>query len=342
MNTTYKTVEYIWIDGTKPTSKLRSKTKVIPSHTKNLPDWSFDGSSTQQAKGSSSDKVLKPVRTVPDPIRGGNALLALCEVWTPLDSTVIPCDSNTRFNLTLEVEQKPELDAWIGFEQEYTLFKGSRPLGFPSEQRFPAAQGPYYCGVGADEVSGREIVEEHLQLCLKAGLSIQGINAEVMPGQWEFQIGGPDVGPIQASDELWLARWLLYRIGEKYGVSATLDPKPVPGDWNGAGMHTNFSTASTRDVNGIEHIKIILENMSTEIEYALDNYGHGYEIRLTGNHETCKYDEFKVGVSDRTASVRIPLTTQQEARGYFEDRRPNANADPYRVAKVLVALANYD
>src|SRR5690606_12520982 len=152
-------------------------------------------------------------------------------------------------------------EPWIAFEQEYTFFEGSRPLGFPAERRFPAAQGPYYCGVGADEVYGRKIVETHLDACLRAGLHLTGINAEVMPGQWEFQCGGPGVDPLTAADHLWLARWLLYRIGEEFDVSATLDPKPVPGDWNGAGMHTNYSTAAMRAEGGLDVIKQACERL---------------------------------------------------------------------------------
>lgn len=325
--------EYIWIDGGSPTARVRSKTKVLPEDTdvEGLPMWSFDGSSTNQAEGHSSDCVLKPVRVVPDPIRGANNVLVLCEVFH--SDGVTPVKSNTRALLRDLLDNTTDLEAWAGFEQEYTLFDGSKPLGFPSERRFPPAQGPYYCGVGADEVSGRELVERHLELCLKSGLPLTGINAEVMPGQWEFQVFG-DV--LEASDSLWISRWLLYRIGEDYGISATLDPKPVTGDWNGAGMHTNFSTKQTRAEGGLQVIESILNVMSQNIDRHLKAYGDGYEIRLTGHHETCRYDEFKWGVSDRTASVRIPLQTANESKGYFEDRRPNANADPYKVICELV------
>jgi len=327
--------EYIWIDGGTPTARVRSKTKVLPDGTTfgDCPFWSFDGSSTNQAEGHSSDCVLKPVRIVPDPIRGMDNILVLCEVFHA--DGVTPVESNTRAVLRDLLDQTDGLEAWAGFEQEYTLFDGSKPLGFPSERRFPPAQGPYYCGVGADEVSGRALVEKHLELCLKAGLPLTGINAEVMPGQREFQVFG-DV--LEASDSLWLARWLLYRIGEDFGISATLDPKPVAGDWNGAGMHTNFSTKKTRANEGLRVIESILSVMGQpqNIERHLNAYGDGYEIRLTGHHETCRYDEFKWGVSDRTASVRIPLQTANEGSGYFEDRRPNANADPYKVVRELI------
>lgn len=325
--------EYIWIDGGYPTSRVRSKTRVFTEDVSSFPDWSFDGSSTEQAEGRSSDCVLNPVCVISDPIRGENHKLVLCQVMN-VDGT--PHSTNTRVGLERLLRNNPELDAWGGFEQEYTLFEGSKPLGFPSERRFPPAQGPYYCGVGADEVSGRDLVEEHMMLCLKAGLPITGVNAEVMPGQWEFQVGGPNLSILESSDYVWIARWLLYRVGEDFGISATLDPKPVPGDWNGAGMHTNFSTAQTRAEGGLESIEKILDVMSCRMKEHLDSYGDGYEIRLTGKHETCRYDEFRWGVSDRTASVRIPLQTQKEGCGYFEDRRPNANADPYRVSEQLV------
>jgi len=333
--------EYIWIDGGEPTRKLRSKTKIIidlpedhEAVLSDFPAWQFDGSSTGQAEGDSSDCLLDPVRVIPDPIRGMGSFLVMCEV---LNANGTPHSSNTRAQLRAVLDAGgAETDAWLGFEQEYTMYEGSRPLGFPSERRFPAAQGPYYCGVGADEVYGRELVEIHLEACLEAGVSIVGINAEVMPGQWEYQIGGPGVGPLTASDDVWFSRWLLYRIGEDLGISATLDPKPVPGDWNGAGMHTNFSTASMRAPGGITVINEACEEMANHIEAHLAAYGAGYEMRLTGHHETCRYDEFKYGVSDRTASVRIPALVAKEECGYLEDRRPNANADPYDVTKVIL------
>ncbi|MCB9553080.1 MAG: glutamine synthetase beta-grasp domain-containing protein [bacterium] len=337
--------EYIWIDGTKPTRQLRSKTKVIPVKdaligdteiTLDLfPEWGFDGSSTGQAPGGDSDRKLVPVAFVSDPVRGeGDSYLVLCEVFNP-DGT--PHETNTRALLRKTLEGKAgEAEAWIGIEQEYTLFKGSAPLGFGSERRFPAPQGPYYCGVGADEVYGRELVEDHLRACLEAGLSIVGVNAEVMPGQWEFQIGGPGSGPLETGDHLWLARWLLYRIGEDYGISATLDPKPVTGDWNGAGAHTNFSTREMREDGGLAHIKAACEKLGTRVKEHLAVYGEGYEMRLTGRHETCRYDQFKYGIGDRTASVRIPLHVGADGKGYLEDRRPCANADPYQVVRVLL------
>jgi glutamine synthetase len=338
--------EYIWIDGSVPTAKLRSKTKVLADVPEEVtldsfPRWVFDGSSTSQAEGAASDCLLEPVSFVPDPVRGDGCFLVMAEVLLP-DGTAHPTNTRAKVRAVLDAGAGAT-DAWFGFEQEYTLYKGSRPLGFPSERRFPAAQGPYYCGVGADEVYGRDLVEAHMFACLEAGLLVTGVNAEVMPGQWEFQVGGPGGDALTASDHLWFARWLLYRIGEELGVSATLDPKPVPGDWNGAGMHTNFSTEAMRtapsaanDGNGMAAIQDAIERMSKKVPEHLEAYGAGYEMRLTGHHETCRYDEFRAGPSDRTASIRIPANVVVDQCGYLEDRRPNANADPYEVAERML------
>jgi glutamine synthetase len=317
---------------------LRSKTRVIAEdvgpEVDAFPVWAFDGSSTAQAPGADSDRILQPVCAVPDPVRGPGSYLVMCEVFEPDGS---PHATNHRAKLREVMEagaraQQP----WIAFEQEYTFFEGSRPLGFPAERRFPAAQGPYYCGVGADEVYGRPIVEAHLRACLQAGLRLTGINAEVMPGQWEFQCGGPDVDPLTAADHLWLARWLLYRIGEDHDVSATLDPKPVPGDWNGAGMHTNYSTAKMRDEGGMAVIESACKKLKEHHGRHLEVYGAANESRLTGRHETCSYRQFRWGVADRTASIRVPRMVAEQGRGYLEDRRPAANADPYQVCEVLL------
>lgn len=330
--------EYIWIDGTRPTPQLRSKTRVIPDGVEALPStlprWQFDGSSTNQAPGKDSDRILEPATVIPDPVRGDGACLVMCEVLEP-DGT--PHESNKRALLRdVMARGGRDSDSWVAFEQEYTFFKGSRPLGFPAERRYPAPQGPYYCGVGADEVYGRPVVEAHLAACLQAGIKLTGINAEVMPGQWEFQCGGPGADPLTASDHLWLARWLLYRIGEDYDVSATIDPKPVPGDWNGAGMHTNFSTAKMRAPGGVDAVMAAAAKLGERHAAHLPKYGYGNESRLTGLHETCSYKEFRYGIADRTASIRIPRMVETDGCGYLEDRRPAANADPYEVCKALL------
>ena len=326
-------VEYIWIDGNQPTAKLRSKTKIVDhkvNSASDLPDWGFDGSSTMQAEGHFSDCLLKPMHIMKDPIRGGENLLAMCEVFNPDGSVHV---SNKRAKLRELAEKYKDEDCWFGIEQEYTFFDGIKPLGWP-DNGFPAPQGGYYCGVGSDEVFGRDIVEEHMEACIDAGMTISGINAEVMPGQWEFQIGpvgAPDIG-----DQIWIARWLLYRIAEDYNISATLTPKPVKGDWNGAGMHTNFSTKQMREDGGYDAIVAGCEALGKNAEFHVQNYGAGIEDRLTGDHETQRFDTFSYGVSDRGASIRIPWQVEVDKKGYLEDRRPNANADPYVIATVMI------
>jgi glutamine synthetase len=320
--------EYIWIDGTEPTAKLRSKTKIVADGAE-LPIWGFDGSSTNQAPGDKSDCVLQPVFSCPDPIRGGDNVLVMAEV---LYTDMSPHVSNTRAACAEVATKFKDQEPLFGIEQEYTFFKDGRPYGFPAPTGFPAPQGGYYCGVGADEVFGREIVEEHMDACLTAGLHLSGINAEVMPGQWEFQIG--PVAPPQVGDEMWIARWLLYRIAEDYGVAATLDPKPVPGDWNGAGAHTNFSTNAMRE--SYDAVIAACDALGTKAEEHVKGYGADIEHRLTGLHETAPWDKFHYGVSDRGASVRIPWQVEVDKKGYIEDRRPNANCDPYVVTRLIV------
>jgi glutamine synthetase len=319
--------EYIWLDGYTPEPNLRSKTKVIDDENESDPPvWFFDGSSTKQAEGNYSDCALKPVRQYNDPFREDGKLV-FCEV---LDADMKPHVSNTRHLVT-----EPEgSEYWFGFEQEYILIDPNTqsPLGFPI-MGYPAPQGPYYCAVGYKNVHGRDIVEEHLDACLAAGIEITGINAEVMLGQWEFQVL---CRGLANCDDLWVARYLLYRIAEKHGVNISFQPKPVKGDWNGSGMHTNFSNSLMRNRGGKEMFDNILSNLESCHKEALTNYGSENNERLTGEHETAHMDEFRAGVSDRGASIRIPQSTAKDWKGYLEDRRPASNADPYRVAKILI------
>ena len=325
--------EYIWIDGYKPTANLRSKTKIIDGPIESvdaLPFWGFDGSSTMQAEGNDSDCMLKPVYYVPDPIRGGDDILVMCEVLNADGSIHV---SNNRAACTELAGKFSSHEAWFGIEQEYTFYDRSNPLGFP-EDGYPAPQGEYYCGVGANNIFGRDIVEDHMQLCLDAGLDISGINAEVMPGQWEFQVG--PTGAPEVADQLWIARWLLYRIAEDYDVTVNIEPKPAKGDWNGAGAHTNYSTKAMREDGGYDVIIDACEKLGKNIDRHISVYGDNNDKRLTGLHETAKITEFYYGVSDRGASIRIPMQTENDKKGYLEDRRPAANMDPYEVCAALI------
>ncbi len=331
MSTKYK-LEYIWLDGYKPEPSLRSKTKVVtlnkPPTLKDCPEWGFDGSSTEQAAGHSSDCLLKAVKIIPDPDRS-NAYLVLAEV---LNADGTPHETNARASF----EDDPDL--WLGFEQEYVLTMNGKPLGFP-EEGFPGPQGPYYCGVGTGKVAGREIVEEHLDLCLDAGLEVTGINAEVMLGQWEYQIFGK--GAKEAADSVQLTRYLLIRTAEKYGVTVELHPKPVKGDWNGSGMHTNFSTTRIREKGGEAYVKALMDAFKANHKAHIKVYGSSNDQRLTGLHETQSIKKFSYGASDRGASIRIPINTIRDGwKGYLEDRRPASNADPYLIAARLIETIN--
>ncbi len=323
-------LEYIWLDGYKPTQSLRSKTKIVNDFGGTLEDcpmWSFDGSSTEQAEGNFSDCLLKPVALFPDPARR-NGWLVMTEV---LNSDGTAHESNGR--ATIEDDDN---DFWFGFEQEYFLWNPETdlPYGFPSTG-FPAPQGQYYCSVGAKNAFGREIIEEHLDLCLDAGINVEGINAEVATGQWEFQIFSK--GAAQAGDQIWVARYLLERTAEKYGLAINWHPKPVKGDWNGSGMHANFSNETLRTCGSKEVYAAICEAFGPVVKEHIDVYGADNDQRLTGAHETQSIDKFSYGVSDRGASIRIPIGTVESGwKGWLEDRRPASNGDPYKIAARII------
>lgn len=327
--------EYIWLDGSEPTQMMRSKTKVIDADKykgkpEDLPIWSFDGSSTNQASGSASDCLLKPVRVFNDPARK-DGLLVMCEV---LNSDGTPHPSNGRATI-----DDNDNDFWFGFEQEYTFWDLDHhtPLGFPASGYYPPPQGPYYCSVGAEYAVGREIAERHLELCIDANINIEGVNAEVMKGQWEYQVFAK--GAKEAGDQIWVARYIMERVGEEYGVRINLHPKPVKGDWNGSGMHANFSNTALRTAGKKEVFEEICELFRPKkaIKEAIAVYGADNDERLTGKHETQAIDKFSYGVSDRGASIRIPIAAvENDWKGWLEDRRPASNADPYKVAAVII------
>jgi len=327
--------EYVWLDGYKPEQSLRSKVKIDDRAVV----WSFDGSSTQQATGGDSDCILRPVseyKTI-DRIRadatrtqpGLEGTYVMCEV---LDADHLPHESNTRNcrdRITIEDEW------WFGFEQEYFMYKDNWPLGWPaSTKKKPRPQGDYYCGVGSDNVVGREIVDRHTEACMNANIGITGTNAEVALGQWEFQVLGKG---IKAGDDLWMARYILIKIAEKHGVTINLSPKPQKGDWNGSGMHTNFSNNEMRNRGSLELHQTLCEKLKKVHKKAIKEYGSDNDKRLTGKHETQSIKKFSYGISDRGASIRIPIfTVDNNWNGYLEDRRPAANADPYRIMRHIV------
>lgn len=329
---------YLWIDGTGENVRLKDRVlDFVPKAVSELPKWQYDGSSTYQAAGENSDTTLIPRAIYKDPFKPGkNDLLVVCDTYK---ADGAPTESNKRAPLMEAMNKvEKEHEPWFGIEQEYTLLDiDGRPFGWP-ENGFPAPQGPYYCGVGANRVYARDLVEAHAVACLYAGVDFAGTNAEVMPAQWEYQVG-PSLG-MKAADDLWVSRYILQRIAEEYGVVVTFDPKPVEGQWNGAGAHTNFSTKAMRADGGIKAIEAAIHKLSKHQERHIRAYdpkeGKDNERRLIGKLETSSITEFSWGVANRACSVRIPRGVADAKKGYLEDRRPSSNCDPYAVCDALV------
>lgn len=325
-------LEYIWLDGYHPTQNMRSKTKVIENFSgklKDCPMWSFDGSSTRQAEGGSSDCILKPVAIYPDPART-DGFLVMNEV---LNADGTPHVSNGRATI-----DDDDNDFWFGFEQEYFIMdsKTQLPLGFPIGG-YPKPQGMYYCSVGGRHTHGRDIVDKHADYCIEAGLIFEGINQEVASGQWEFQLFAK--GAKKAGDEIWVARYILDRLTEKFGYYIDYHPKPLGKemDWNGSGMHANFSNELLRTCGKREVYEKVCEAFRPFVKEHIAVYGEFNDQRLTGFHETASIHDFSYGISDRGASIRIPIATVEMGwKGWLEDRRVASNADPYKVAARII------
>lgn len=336
--------EYVWIGGSG--SDLRSKARTLSkkvTSTSELPTWNYDGSSTGQAPGNDSEVYMVPRAIFKDPFRGGDNILVMCDAYEPprlnKDGSVTPMKAiptNTRAACAEAMEKVAKHVPWFGIEQEYALLNAQTkwPLGWP-EGGFPAGQGPYYCSAGAGVSIARDICEVHYKLCLASGVNISGINGEVLPSQWEYQVG-PCVG-IDMGDHLWMSRYIMYRVCEMYNVEVTFDPKPMPGDWNGSGGHTNFSTKETREApGGWDVIQQHCEKLGKRHAVHIAAYGEGNERRLTGKHETSGINDFSWGVADRGCSIRVGRMVPVEKCGYYEDRRPASNLDPYVVTRLLV------
>jgi glutamine synthetase len=334
-----RVLEYIWIDGY---NTLRSKTRVLKNEVvkvEEIPEWNYDGSSTNQASGDNSEIILKPVYLCADPfrlytnsityIRGSHVKfgLVLCETYN-IDGT--PTSTNKRHNALEVFEKYSSEEPMFGIEQEFFISVGGKPIGFTEDAK---PQKDYYCGVGGDNVCRRDVIEEAFQNCLKGGLNLTGLNAEVAPSQWEFQVCA--IG-INAADQLIMLRYITNRTLEKHGYNMDISPKPMEGDWNGSGCHVNFSTQIMRDAGGLEHIIKGITKLGEHHSDCMLIYGDDNERRLTGLHETSDYNSFSYGVANRGASVRIPRDTEKNKCGYFEDRRPSSNMDPYLVTSAIL------
>ena len=332
--------EYVWIDGSGLTlrSKAKTLTKKVTSLA-DLPDWNYDGSSTYQASTHNSEVIMKPVAYYPDPFRGGDNIIVLTETYVWADesfSKLVPANTNFRHFAKRIFDAGMFEEPWFGIEQEYSLLETKnnftiKPLGWPSSG-YPGPQGPYYCSVGANICYGRAIIDAHYKACLFAQIKISGTNAEVMPGQWEFQVG-PCLG-IEVGDQIWIARYLMGRVAEDFGVSVSFEPKLFR-DWNGAGCHTNYSTKTMREIGGMDYIEGLLKRMAPKHQLHISLYGNN-EKRLTGHHETSNKEVFSYGTGKRASSVRIPTSTAAEKKGYIEDRRPASDMDPYVVGAAII------
>lgn len=346
----FKKLEYIWLDGHDP-QNLRSKTKVVRSRdilgylrtareetpdVSLLDEWNFDGSSTMQAPGNNSECILKPVRTYNN---DSDTVYVLCEVMN-LDNS--PHISNTRAELRKTIEEIEQQEFWWGFEQEYFVMdpKNNKPIGFPFAG-YPEPQGSYYCGVGYKNVSKRHFTDHHLNKCLDIDIHLTGTNAEVALGQWEYQCFATDT--LKACDDLWMSRYLLYKLSEEYHVKIDLHPKPIAGDWNGSGCHTNFSNNYMRYTGGKNYFINIIEKLRYNHKDHIENYGKNNNLRLTGKHETQHISKFSYGIGDRGASIRIPISVKKKDwKGYLEDRRPASNCDPYKITNCIITAMTID
>jgi glutamine synthetase len=339
-------LEYIWIGGH---NEIRSKTKILNGLCSApdlivLPNWNYDGSSTDQAPGNNSEIIIKPCRIYKNPFHNNlNSYLVLCDTYiNTKDGEEIPHVTNTRYKAEKIFKDNDfENDVPLfGIEHEFFVhdLNTGKPLGFPNSQLLPLPQGPYYCGVGAGKAYGRDFLDELLQLCVKADIKVTGSNLEVAPGQMEIQICASD---LQAGDDSIIFKYIANRLGEKYNYIIDFSCKPIEGDWNGSGCHVNFSTKEMMEAENYDVILDILKKLEKNHKEHIKIYGNDNFKRLTGNHETSTMDNFSYGVANRGASIRIPNETFKNKKGYLEDRRPGASADMYLVtSKIFETIKN--
>lgn len=356
-------LEYIWVDKKgNPRSKVKTFEKCRPTDSfhrltiDDIPVWNFDGSSTGQNIGDNTEVVLNPVRMYTNPLEDHETLycplLVLCELshsYLPSSDKVPKAVDkfNTRKWAKFVAEKFEYLEPLYGCEQEYSILNPKTCLPYNWEEHGAEKQGDFYCSVRYPYCQAEELIKEHYKACLKCGVAISGYNAEVLPSQWEYQIGPRDL--LKVADDMIMARYLLYRLSAKYNVLITLNPKPLKSytykiddftskahaDWNGSGCHINFSTNQMREPNGIEHIYKAINNLSKNHQQILQHYGDN-QLRLTGHHETSNPHTFTYGLGTRNTSVRIPNQVTVNACGYFEDRRPASDIDPYLALAALL------
>lgn len=333
------TADYVWIDNEKC---LHSKIRTVKIPEMNIedsfpapdffPKWEYDGSSLGQSSVSDSEIVLQPCFTCKCPFhKSTNGVIVLCETYK-FDGTSIGSRQKA-----MEVLSNPKVtdeDPWFGIEQEFFMCdkKTGLPLGTPPLTSDIIRTS--YCGIGAGNIFHRDIMDKFIKYASYAGLEIYGVNAEVSMGQWEYQIGTSK--GIVAGDHMWVSRYIMEKIAEKYDIVINLNPKPIQ-FINGSGCHTNYSTKSTRDHDhGLEIIvNSYIPSLIKHHDEHILLYGKGNENRLTGKHETSSYGTFSWGYGSRDTSMRVPTRTRSNGYGYLEDRRPASNVDPYDVLYLL-------
>ena len=356
---------YVWLDNA---NGFRSKTRTMRfneydnehRHLK-VPKWNYDGSSTGQADGHDSEVNIVPCCVLHDPFMeksGYQSYLVFCKTYDKFNE---PLKNNNRHNAELVFQHEGVIaeKPWFGMEQEYYILSTNSYVNITQSKEHATlypflqendlklrvqnntetaqtnGQGQYYCSTGFGNAFFRDIIDEHYIKCLDAGIEIFGHNLEVGACQGEFQIGTCE--GIHIGDHLWMARYIMERIAETRGVIISWEPKPLGDtDWNGSGCHTNFSTEKMRSNGGLEVIEQAMNKLEPLQKLHMDAYGEGNELRMTGNHETSDWRKFTYGVASRDTSVRIGNETQKSGKGYFEDRRPSSNCDPYLVASRLV------
>ncbi len=311
--------EYVWLDYN---NNFRSKIRVMDED--NNAEWNFDGSSTNQATTDSSEVILKVVASYNHPFINGK--LYLCATYDINNNPL----SNNYYDKAKEIfitkGLKLELEPWFGLEQEYFICDSQNNIIINNNSNI------YYCSPINQDQDEVKIVNEHLEACINAGIKISGTNAEVVQHQWEFQIG--PVEGLDAGNQLMMARYLLNIIAAKYNKYINYHPKPIS-DVNGSGCHINFSTNAMRNENGLDFIKDAIEKLKENHVYHMKNYGIHNDKRMTGKYETADYNIFTWGIGSRNTSVRIGNDTYKNKKGYFEDRRPASNINPYLATSII-------
>ncbi len=320
--------EYIWLDVH---DKFRSKIRVINDN-EEITFWNYDGSSTGQAEVDNSEIILKPCKVFNNPLLKNNHKLVVCSTY---NINGVPLGNNHRHQAEIIFNNKLNEEPWFGLEQEYYMIdkQTEHIISFKQVIGISSTRiGKYYCNPIYQDKITTKIAEEHMMACLEANIKISGINAEVAPSQWEFQIG-PSIG-IDAGDDMLAARYLLEKIAASYDVFISYHPK-INQILSGSGMHTNFSTKKMREMNGLDEIHRVIENLKKNHIEDMEKYGKYNNLRLTGSHETANINDFTYGVGCRDTSIRIGYETYKNKCGYFEDRRPAANANPYLVTSSI-------